>query len=321
MKKYCLLLFFAFISLSAERLPMDQLKQFADALNIEGGIIHQKYLRNDQIWANLCPILDRPFVNGVEWQELKDSNHFPLKEASIPEYNEAQANYAYALCMHYYITHAHEIAEKPADQTVKILIQVHRNSSGKRHVELLEQLLCRCYPELEKTKSVQQNSPYELFSYFFPELNVDVAYCYGVDPDNLGQLGRYNDVDIILSISLAAGLHPEWESSTLLIPIEHIPFSLKTAHLQLENRYSTTNHLSQIFDHLIDEQDDSVLQAVNEHFYSFNPEKRHLKAQFLTRADFKSAVLLQVDGLFNPSQLSPTFTLNTSPISLQNAAQ
>ena len=69
--------------LVADEFPLDQLKQVADGLNIEGGTIYHKYLRQEQIWSNLCVVLDRTFEDGVEWQELTNSNVFPLKEKVI----------------------------------------------------------------------------------------------------------------------------------------------------------------------------------------------------------------------------------------------
>ena len=294
----------------ADKIPLNQLKHIADGLNIEGGTIYQEYLRKEQIWANLCVILDRPFEDGVEWLELTHSNTFPLKEAAILDYNEAQVNLTYATVMHYYITHAHEILAKSTDQIAKILIQVHRNTSGPRHLELLEEILCQCYPDLEKIKLITPDLPkskYELFSYFFPAINVQVDYCYGVAPENLGEQGKYKEVDIVLSFSLVAGFHPDWKSGSLLIPHQYIPFSLKNVHLAFDEQYFVQNHLNQILGDLIKNQNDDVLNTINSHFYSLNPEKLNLKAKKLHQDDFKKATLLQVDGLFNPSQLPPTF--------------
>jgi hypothetical protein len=298
--------------LTAEDFPLSQLKLFADGLNIEGGTIYDKYLRQEQIWSNLCIVLDRPFEDGIEWQELTNTNTFPLKEAAILDYNEPQVNFTYATVMHYYITNAHRILDKPLNQVAKILIQVHRNTSGPRHIELLEELLCQCYPDLKKVKQKNDTlSEYELFSYFFPNINVQIDYCYGVAPENLGEQGKYSEVDIVLSFSLVAGLHPDWKSGSLLIPDQYIPFYLKNTHLALDEKYFVENHLNQILCDLIKNQPDQILNTVNTYFYSLNPKKHHL-AKKITHEDFKNAVLLQVDGLFNPSQLSQTFKLETA---------
>lgn len=308
---YFLLEFFHLIT--AGEFPLNELKRFADGLNIEGGTIYHKYLCREQIWANLCIVLDRPFENGIEWQELTNANNFPLKEATILDYNEAQVNYAYATIMYYYITHAHQILSKSTDQMAKILIQVHRNTSGPCHVALLEQILNRCFPDLKKIKRVDESlskSKYQLFTYDFPPLNVQVDYCYGAAPENLGDAGRYAESDIILSFSLIAGLHTDWCSGSLVIPNQHIPFYLKNAHLALEKSYFTQNHLNQILPDLIKNQDDEVLKKINHDFYSINPVKSKHAAIKLVEEDFKSAILLQVDGMFNPSQL-PQIFINT----------
>jgi hypothetical protein len=306
-----LLCFFALAAyLAADELPLNHLKFVADGLNIEGGTISHKYLQPGQVWSNVCVILDRPFEDGVEWQELTNANIYPLKEASIHDYNEAQVNFGYATIMHYYITHVRQITDKSADQKATVLIQVHRNTSGPCHLELLEQLLCQCYPDLAKIKleSNPSKSKYELFSYFFPDLNVQADFCYGVHPENLGDLGKYEDKDVVLSFSLVAGLHPEWESGSLLVPQKCIPFYLKTAFLAIDRQYIVNNHLHQILNELIETQDKAVLKTINSQFCSLNPEKRSLEAVLFTLDDFKEATLLQVDGMFNPSQLSPTFT-------------
>ncbi len=244
MKWCCLLL--GLISahvLTAAEFAMNQLKLVVDGLNIEGGTIPLKYLKSNQIWANLCVILDRPFEDGVEWQELTQFNCFPLKEASIPDYNEAQVNVAYANMMYYYIMHSHELANKGHEQTVTILLQVHRNTSGPRHLELLEHILLECYPELEGIKQIKPSmSKYELFTYFFPKLNVEVVFCYGANPENLGEMGKYQAVDVILSFSLVAGMHPVWKSGSLLIPEQFIPFSLEDVIFSPRKRYFVENH-------------------------------------------------------------------------------
>jgi hypothetical protein len=209
---------------------------------IEGGRIPRQYLQKGQIWANLCIVLDRPFEDGMEWQQLTDSNPFSLKEASITSYNESQVNYAYAMIMHYYITHSHEISNKANEENVKMVVQVHRNRSGPRHIELLEQLLLQCYPELDGVKQVvHSSSKYELFSYRFSNLNLEVTFCYGSTSERLrelAELGKYQEADVVLSFSLVAGLHPAWPSGSMLIPVNHVPFSLKDVAFFPGRQYS-----------------------------------------------------------------------------------
>lgn len=300
-------------SLEANDFPLNYLKFFADGLNIEGGVIPQKYLRKEQIWANLCVILDRPFEDGVEWQELTNLNTFPLKEATILDYNEAQVNFAYATIMHYYMTYAHQIVNKSEDQVAKILIQVHRNTSGPNQLELLKNLILRCYPHFQGVKQQRvDSSKYELYTYFFPTINVEINFCYGTAPENLGEMKKYEEFDIILSFSLVAGLNPAWKSGSLLVSNHYIPFSLKQLNLFPKEEYFIRNHLKEVLPDLIENQSKEVLKLITQQFGSLNSNKSHMQAKPLTLEDFKEATLLQVDGLFNPSQLPPNFQLECS---------
>ena len=70
------------------------------------------------------------------------------------------------------------------------------------------------------------------------------------------------------------------------------------------------NHLNQILFDVINNQDDGDLETINHCFRSLNFQKQDLKAKKLTQEDFKNATLLQVDGLFNPSQLPPLFGID-----------
>lgn len=312
MKKMLIMLMLAFTHvLMGYELPMDQLKCFADGLNIEGGTIPRQYLQEEQIWVNLCVVLDRPFEDGLEWQELTHLNPYPLKEASLLEYNEAQVNYSYAAIMHYYITHAHQIAHKSSDQTVKILIQVHRNTSGPAHVRLLESLLMECCPDLQLVK--EQKVPmtkYELYSYAVSTAHVEIDFCYGTAPENLGEIGKYMDADVVISFSLIAGLNPNWKSGSLVISDHYVPFPLKESVYSWQKQYYIRNHLKEVISDIVKDQDQSIVDKINAYFRSPNPQKAHLKAQELARRDFKQATLLQVDDLFNPSQLPSHFKID-----------
>lgn len=307
--RLCILFLIAAASLRGEDFPMDHLKLVADGLNIEGGTIPLHYLKSGQVWANLCVVLDRPFEDGVEWQDLTSSNSFPLKEASILNYNEAQVNYAYALAMHYYLTHAHIIAKKPRTETAKVMIQVHRNTSGPCHLSLLEKILTECCPELKGIKAERSSSSkFKMFSYLFLDINIEAAFYYG--SKNLAQLEKeYQDFDIILSLSLAAGLNLDWGSGTLLVPDQFIPFSLKSLIVSPQSRYSVQNHLKESISEIVRNQDEKILKIINEELGSLNIQKSHQKAEKLKVEDFKQATFLQVDGDFNPSNLPSSFTM------------
>lgn len=298
--------------LTAMEIPIHELKALADGLNIEGGSIPRQYLCDKQIWANLCVVLDRPFEDHVEWKELKSSSLFPLKETTIQDYNETQVNYTYATLMNYYITQAHHITNKPLEETTKVLIQVHRNSSGHYHVGLLESLLLNCYPDILKIKLPNKGrTKYELFSYTFPDINVEATFCYGTAPENLGELGLYNEFDIILCFSSVAGFHPHWKSSSLLLPTFFIPFSLKHATIYPEEKYFVNNHLITHLKEILSTQNSFILGKVNELFRSINFQKNYMTTNKLKLDDFKIAVVLQVEQIFNPSEHPTSIRIQT----------
>lgn len=309
--KTLFIIFMAFLSLlqSNQELPLHQLSNFGDGLNIEGGTIAKDYLKGKQIWANLCVALDCPFQDNVDWNQITEFNQFPLKEASIMSYNEAKVNLAYALVLNYYLTFAHDLANKTADQEVKIIVQVHRNTSGPCHLDLLKRLLHRSNPQLTKIKfKAMGDFKRELFSYKISEKNVELAFCYGNLPEFLGKAGKYENADIVISFSLVAGLNPEWESGSLLIPVKWIPLYLKSMELDLPGSYSVQNHLALVLDDMLSHQDEKQIAIIRNEFDSLNPLKSH-PLEKLAAQDFKKATLLQVDGMFNPIDLGSKFYL------------
>ena len=278
------------------------MKCLVDGLNIEGARIPRHYLRQDQVWANLCVVLDRPFIDGAEWIEITKNNTFVLKESSLLSFNEAKVNLAYALILCHYIKQAHAIASKRENEEVKIVLQVHRNSSGPAQLKLLESLLVASMPEKKLIKyRADVNCAAELFSYYLPEYAVRVEFCYGNVPDFLGKAGKYAQADIVLSFSLVAGFHPEWKSGSLLIPKEWTPMSLEKMEFYECKKYCEKNHLLVALQDIIDRQDEAILQLVNEAFRSPNPLKQNQTTKALMHDDFLQATLVQVEGMFNPS--------------------
>jgi hypothetical protein len=284
---------------AVQTLSLDQIHLVGDGLNIEGATIAQKYLKQNQIWANLCVVLDRPFLDGIEYDEIAKNNCYSLKEVSLLEYNEKQVNLAYVTTLYHYITKAHEIVKKVKHEEVKIIIKVHR--SGPEQLDLLEKLLTKCYPELGGKKLEADGfCKYELFIYNFPQHNVQAHFCFGNKPEFLGELGKYNDKDIVLSFSLVAGFNPKLKAGSLLIPSSWIPLTLGNMELFVNKRYVVRNHLQESISEILMLQNERLLNAVNE-FSSENPQKKHI-ARKLALDDFKEATLVQADGMFNPSK-------------------
>ena len=113
-----------FANVCAKPVDLRELHRYAEALNIEGGYI-PKVLKKEQIWANLTVVLDRPIITGKTLDEITKDNRFPLKEASIMEYNEPKVNQAYAKILNYYLKHARRIIKSHENKPIKMIIQIH----------------------------------------------------------------------------------------------------------------------------------------------------------------------------------------------------
>lgn len=104
-------------------------------------------------------------------------------------------------------------------------------------------------------------------------------------------------------------MNPAWQSGTLLIPYEWVPICLGAMEVNESERYSVKNHLSTVLDEIIPNQNRGLIDKMNAKFRSPNPVKQSQMATALTKVDFKSATLLQVDGMFNPSKLGQSFKI------------
>jgi hypothetical protein len=287
---------------------LSQLKSYVDVLNIEGGLIPTCHFSKDkhQIWANLAAILDRPLLNGIDLDEITKSNVYPLKESSIPEYNEAKVCLAHALFLKYYIGHAREIAEKSNREDVKIVIQVHRGSQAKLQIKNLESTLEMCFNGEFKRQPLA-GFPVNVQSvYKSVQKQVVVEFRFGYAPSTIG---NYEDADIVLSLSLVAGLSEKLPSGSLVIPQKFVPMSLDDMVMKKSEEYEASNHLAGSIPDILQEQSEEFIAAINTIFRSPNPAKESLKATTLKVADFNPVSLLQVDGLFNPKTLPKEFSI------------
>jgi hypothetical protein len=289
--------------------PLDSLRTFGDGMNVEGGSVAHKYLNERQIWANVCPIMDHPFVNGVEFRHIKEKNIYSLKESSVEGYNEPQVNYAFVEIVHYYLTNGHCIVQKTPGETLNVVVQMHRNSSGPKHLTLLTQMLVACYPELRINEEGKSSFVYEHVVWQLPEINVRAIFYFSDDPKFLGEAQKYVAADIVVSLGLCGGLNPQYGSSTLLVPSSFIPFSVPKMSLSKTLQYSVQNHLLSALADIISRQSAYALRVINAQFISPNPSKSEQKARALVSSDFKQAVIIQSPDIINPSQMQANFQL------------
>ncbi len=66
-------------------------------------------------------------------------------------------------------------------------------------------------------------------------------------------------------------------------------------------------YLKKVLVDMIADQDERSVKIMNKKFRSLNEHKKHLQAQKIKLEDFKEGILLQVNGMFNPSLLPSTF--------------
>jgi hypothetical protein len=287
---------------------LSRLKSYADVLNIEGGLIPTHHFSKDkkQIWANLAVILDRPLLNGVDLNELSAKNIYPLKESSIPDYNEAKVCLAHLMLLKYYIGQAHVVAKKPDSEKVKIVIQVHRGSSAKFQIKNLETALETCFEgefKQEKSPSVLDN----IHSFYKGiHKNIEVEFRWRYTPD---AISHYEDADIVLSLSLVAGLSEELPSGSLTIPHKFVPMFLNNMVMKKSEEYEAPNHLTGKISEVLQNQTEEYVAIINKIFKSPNPDKASLNATALKVIDFKPVTVLQVEGLFNPKSLPKMFSI------------
>src|SRR6202044_1925405 len=102
---------------------------------------------------------------------------------------------------------------------------------------------------------------------------------------------------------------PSWQSGSTLLPHRFVPFDIYTMRLTLPESYQVSNHLVHVLDEVLALQDEPLLFAINHCYASSNPVKATEQTARLTKDDFYEATLLQVNGLFNPSQLSKEVTI------------
>lgn len=282
----------------ASHVSVLELSSHADALNIEGGIIPSQELKKDQIWSNLAVVLDRPIVTKETLKEITAKNPFSLKEASILSFDEHKVNIAYAAILNYYLLQGRSILNKLSTDEVNIVFQIHRNSSAKKHLDLLLKIL---EPWLSSNQLVKQEAdnqlPNHLATYYFKPTNSTIEFRKGFSRKDLSS---YENVDIVVSFSMVAGLQTSQDSGTLLIPQHFIPYEVDSSELHFSEKFSARNHLKEVLNEVLSVQSDVLLEHVHT-IDSENPLKTKSGSLRLTENDFYEATILQADGYFYPS--------------------
>ncbi len=277
---------------------VSNLYQYADALNIEGGIIPSQKKFPNQIWANLAIVLDRPTITGETLDAISNKNNYKLKEASILEYDEHKVNLAYSAVLDYYINNTRRLSKKNNVQIPKLVIYIHRLSSAPAHLNLIEKLLSPYIKSQALVKLPACNpNPNYLSSYFYKKNDILVEFRKGYQGKYLSQDRK---TDVILSLSLAAGLNPNLSSGSLLVPEYFIPYKVQNSDVKINKKYHIDNHLKKALINVINNHSEALKNKLR-HVVSENKQKINFTNEILKLSDFHNVTLLEADGMFYPN--------------------
>ncbi len=129
----------------------------------------------------------------------------------------------------------------------------------------------------------------------FTQHKVVMELRHGVMPTS------YENAHVVLCIGMAAGLHPDWESGTVMVPHRFTPFDLHNIAVMTSLTYEANNHLAEVLETVVALQDTQLLDAINHRYASANSTKASECSGSLQVEDFLPARLLQANGLFNPT--------------------
>ena len=298
-KLICLILLVSFVNVvsameSIQEMGLENLSHYAGVLNIEGGRIPKTLNPSKQLWVNYGFVLDTPFdSSGLNHAELTKENRYPLKEASIPDYNEAKVNLFTLASLKYYINHAHELLGCSLQETLKIGFFVHRGTTGPVFIER------NILPWVVK----QVGSSTKPFSFYWEQLNVQLELLSGyTDMDRLD----FSNYDIVISWSLFAGIDPIYKTSDLIIPNHFIPYELGNNQVQAHKKYFVDNHLFKTYGSILQGIDGDLLEWVHKYGQSSNKNKV-VSLESLFKIDAHISACLEASGLFNPKKLPKYF--------------
>ena len=269
-----------------------ELHKIAAGLNIEGGDPRLR-LEKDHVegsnflWANLILVLDRPLVDGVIFEEIWNDNRYPLLENRIDELNEHHFMAAFLMILQYYVKNGHQMLNRSKDSKLKITVHLHQDPSRRELCNILDM-------HLRHLCKLMGGTPDQVELEYLTEDNAETFF--------VGTKTDYSKTDILVSLSQCAGFLPEYPPGTLHLADTFIPFSAASNVIDTTKEYKVDNDLmGRIDDILKSEFNSRSVGHVNSLYKSYNPKKSDDKARLLTKADFVETKILQVHGIWNPT--------------------
>lgn len=116
-------------------------------------------------------------------------------------------------------------------------------------------------------------------------------------------VSKYQDVDVVLSLSQCAGIDPKYRPGTFLVPNKFIPFEKKT--ISVATQYTVQNDLNDqpvsilSFSRIVDYVNSSL--NTSQGYQSSNRSKRQQRAVELQDQDVhRNVTLLEYSEIWNP---------------------
>lgn len=251
--------------IKSETIKSGDLYKIAGGLNIEGGF-PARDAGSSTPWVNLVLVLDRPLVDNVIFDDLIGDvrkKKYPLLENGVLELDEPKFLTAYLAIMAYYMQkHKH------------IVVHIHQFPEFSGLVNLIK--------EFAKDINAMYN------------LSCEVQ----VRTDHPFYEKQEYKTDMLLSFSQCAGLDPKLEAGALIIPTTFVPFDCKTVFPS--KKYKAENVLVRDLADILKSEYHDFAVAQMKSYTSDNMDKKQ-KPRVLTLADFHTTKILQVAGIWNPT--------------------
>lgn len=266
------------------RIKASELYRISDGLNIEGGDPYRRILKDHKngsrfLWVNLIVVLDRPLIDNVVFEEIFNDNRFPLLENRIDNLNEHQFMAATLIIMQYYIHNCRELLHRRDSNPIKITLHLHQDPLRMELCRLINKHLCMLVD--------------------IPE-GVEIEYITDTPTYDKTET-NYTETDILISLSQCAGLSPMHEPGTLYMSNAFVPFHTNGS-IGVNKQYKVKNDLIRRLDRILKSEFHlRTIHYINEYYRSYNPLKHKHRTKVLTKNDFIRTPILQVDGLWNPT--------------------
>lgn len=269
-----------------KQMQSKDLYKIAAGLNIEGGFPYLDIIKDHKIWVNLVLILDRPLVDGILFDDMLklldlDSKEYSILENTVENLNEHTFLAVYLMIIGYYISTS--IANGKVGNLPKIIIHIHQDGNLKT---------CQTLKKLIKQYVDSMMTYYDM--------KADISY----DVDNYTYITTKHkyDCDVLISLSQCAGLDPELETGTFIVPTEFIPFYVKENVVCLDKTYQVVNDLRNSIDSILaSKYCRYATDYVNGNYLSSKLSKNEKYKVDIKREYFSFGPIMQVDDLWNPT--------------------